>query len=195
MSLRPGIAAAAPLLFLMGDGAAAAQTNAPEAPKTAIKLTTVAKGLENPWALEFLPDGRMLVTERPGRLRIVDETGTVSAPLGGVPPVFARGQGGLLDVALSPGFAYDRLVYLSFAEPGLGGAGTAVARGRLGPRADPWAAVQAAARPAQWLTLKLATSLGSSSRGPTATRVSASQLIQRAGSASGGKSHSIAVGS
>ena len=65
MSLRPGIAAAAPLLFLMSDGAAAAQTNAPEAPKTAIKLTTVAKGLENPWALEFLPDGRMLVTERP----------------------------------------------------------------------------------------------------------------------------------
>jgi aldose sugar dehydrogenase len=95
-------------------------------------VVDVARGLERPWGLAFLPDGRLLVTERPGRLRIVTGGG-LSAPLAGVPAVFARGQGGLLDVALSPSFAQDRLVYLSFAEPGEGGAGTAVARGRLGP--------------------------------------------------------------
>jgi glucose/arabinose dehydrogenase len=76
----------------------------------------------------------MVVTERPGRLRIVDRDGRVSEPLAGVPKVFARGQGGLLDVALSPNFAKDRLVYLSYAEPGEGGAGTAVARGQLAER-------------------------------------------------------------
>ena len=97
-------------------------------------MVEVARGLEHPWGLAFLPDGRMLVTERPGRLRLVARDGTISEPLGGVPAVYARGQGGLLDVALGPGFAQDRLVYLSFAEPGPGGAGTAVARGRLGER-------------------------------------------------------------
>jgi glucose/arabinose dehydrogenase len=76
----------------------------------------------------------MLVTERPGRLRIAERDGRVSEPLAGVPPVLAQGQGGLLDVVLGPGFAQDRLVYLSFAEPGEGGASTAVARGRLGER-------------------------------------------------------------
>ena len=92
----------------------------------------VAGGLEQPWSLAFLPDGRMLVTERPGRLRIVQPDGTVSAPLGGVPAVVAEGQGGLLDVVLSPTFAQDGLVYLSYAEPGEGDlAGTAVARARL----------------------------------------------------------------
>jgi glucose/arabinose dehydrogenase len=85
-----------------------------------------------PWALAFLPDGRMLVTERPGRLRIVDQQGAVSAPLAGVPAVHAVGQGGLLDVALDPGFARNRTIYLSYAEPGPGGtSGTAVARARL----------------------------------------------------------------
>jgi glucose/arabinose dehydrogenase len=75
----------------------------------------------------------MLVTERPGRLRVVDRDGRVSEPVGGVPQVVARGQGGLLDVALDPRFAENRLVYLSYAEPGPAGtAGTAVARGRLG---------------------------------------------------------------
>jgi glucose/arabinose dehydrogenase len=75
----------------------------------------------------------MLVTERPGRLRLVDRDGRVSEPLGGVPPVAARGQGGLLDVALDPRFAENRVVYLSYSEPGTSGtAGTAVARGRLG---------------------------------------------------------------
>jgi glucose/arabinose dehydrogenase len=98
------------------------------------KQVDVAKGLEHPWGLAFLPDGRMLVTERPGRLRLVSRTGALSEPLSGVPKVRAGGQGGLLDVALSPGFASDRLVYLSFAESGDGGAGTAVVRGRLGER-------------------------------------------------------------
>jgi glucose/arabinose dehydrogenase len=93
---------------------------------------TVAEGLEHPWALAFLPDSRMLVTERPGRLRLVDKDGRLSKPLAGVPEVAAKGQGGLLDVALDPNFEENRLVYLSYAEPGEGGAGTAVARGRLG---------------------------------------------------------------
>jgi glucose/arabinose dehydrogenase len=98
------------------------------------RATDVAVGLEHPWGLAFLPDGRMLVTERPGRLRLVERDGSVSEPLTGVPRVLARGQGGLLDVAPSPSFAQDRLVYVSFAEPGGAGGGTAVARGRLGER-------------------------------------------------------------
>ena len=114
------------------------QAQAPRSPtptpvKAAVRVETVARGLEHPWAVAFLPDGRMLVTERPGRLRIVERDGRISDPLAGVPQVLARGQGGLLDVALDPRFADNRLVYLSYAEPGAGGtAGTAVARGRLG---------------------------------------------------------------
>jgi aldose sugar dehydrogenase len=96
-----------------------------------LSVTVLARGLVHPWGMAHLPDGRMLVTERPGRLRIVTETGALSAPVANVPAVFASGQGGLLDVALDPTFATNRLVYLSFAEPGEGGAGTAVARGRL----------------------------------------------------------------
>ena len=95
------------------------------------KVTTVARGLVHPWGLAFLPDGRMLVTERPGRLRIVTN-GKLSAPLAGVPRVLAQGQGGLLDVALDPQFAKNRTIYLSYAEPGDDGlAGTAVASARL----------------------------------------------------------------
>ena len=114
-----------------------AQAQAPRSPNPApingvVRADTVAQGLEHPWALAFLPDGRMVVTERPGRLRIVDRDGRISAPLSGVPKVHASGQGGLLDVAVSPGFAQDRFIYLSFAEPGDGGAGTAVARAQLG---------------------------------------------------------------
>jgi aldose sugar dehydrogenase len=96
-----------------------------------IRVETVADGLEHPWGLTFLPDGRMLVTERVGRLRIVTPDGNTSDPLKGVPQVFAQGQGGLLDVALDPDFASNRLVYLAYSEPGDGGAGTAVARGKL----------------------------------------------------------------
>jgi glucose/arabinose dehydrogenase len=94
-------------------------------------VETVARGLEHPWGLVHLPDGRMLVTERPGRLRIVSKDGKLSEPLSGVPRVFAEGQGGLLDITLSPSFAEDRMVYLSFSDPEDGKAGTAVARGRL----------------------------------------------------------------
>jgi glucose/arabinose dehydrogenase len=97
----------------------------------AIKVETVAGGLDHPWGLAFLPDGRMLVTERPGQLRIVTKDGKTSEPLKGVPEVFAEGQGGLLDVALDPDFAANGLVYLSYSESGEGGAGTAVARGKL----------------------------------------------------------------
>ncbi len=111
--------------------AQAPRTPTPAPVDAAVTATPVATGLEHPWGLAMLPDGRMLVTERPGRLRIVDKDGKLSPPLTGVPAVYARGQGGLLDVALSPRFATDQLVYLSFAEPGDGGAGTAVARGRL----------------------------------------------------------------
>jgi glucose/arabinose dehydrogenase len=101
--------------------------------KAEIAVETVARGLENPWGLAFLPDGRMLATERPGRLRIVTN-GQVSEPLGTPPQlrVMARGQGGLLDVALDPDFAANRLVYLSFAEDrGEGRGGTSVMRARL----------------------------------------------------------------
>ena len=98
-----------------------------------VTATPVVQGLDHPWALAFLPDKKgMLVTERPGHLRWVSPEGKLSAPLAGVPKVWAKGQGGLLDVVLSPDFANDRLVYLSFAEEGQdGNAGTAVGRGRL----------------------------------------------------------------
>ena len=96
-----------------------------------ISVVTVAGGLVQPWGLAFLPDGRMLVTEKEGRLRIVAQDGTLTGPLGGVPEVYTGGQGGLLDVALDPDFASNRMVYLSYAEPGDGVAGTAVARGTL----------------------------------------------------------------
>ena len=119
------------LLLVALPGLAAAQRVQTE--RIALQVETVASGLENPWGLAFLPDGRMLVTERPGRLRLVSADGRLSQPLTGVPSrIHARGQGGLLDVALDPGFAENRLVYLSFAERREGGAnGTAVARGRL----------------------------------------------------------------
>lgn len=97
----------------------------------AVKLVEVAGGLEAPWSLAFLPDGRMLVTERPGRMRIVTREGAVSPALAGVPEVHARGQAGLLDVVLSPDFAQDRTIFFSFVQPSAGGARTAVARARL----------------------------------------------------------------
>jgi glucose/arabinose dehydrogenase len=97
----------------------------------AFDVVTVAKGLTRPWAVEPLPGGDLLVTERPGRMRIVSATGEIGEPIGGVPAVDARGQGGLLDVALSPTFESDRTIYWSFAEPRDGGNGTSVARGVL----------------------------------------------------------------
>jgi glucose/arabinose dehydrogenase len=111
----------------------AGQTRACPAPSTAaaFEVSVVAKGLAYPWAVEPLPDGDFLVTEKPGRLRIVSAAGQVGAPIGGVPAVDARGQGGLLDVALSPAFATDRTVFWSYTEPRDGGNGTSVARGVL----------------------------------------------------------------
>jgi glucose/arabinose dehydrogenase len=97
----------------------------------AFDVVVLARGLERPWAVEPLPDGDLLVTEKPGRLRIVTAKGQIGEPIGGVPAVDTRGQGGLLDVALSPTFASDRTIYLSYAEPRTGGNGTAVARAVL----------------------------------------------------------------
>ena len=96
-----------------------------------LDLVTVTAGLEHPWGMAFLPDGRVLVTERPGRLRIIERDGKAGPPIAGVPAVDAKGQGGLLDVALDPAFAKNRLVYLSYSEPREGGNGTSVARGVL----------------------------------------------------------------
>lgn len=122
------------LVALSAPGPVRAQANTQSTASQlgTVRVTTIATGLQNPWGLAFLPDGRFLVTERPGRLRIVTPQGGVSTPLTGVPPVFAQGQGGLLDVALDPAFASNRRLYLSFAEPGANGtAGTAVYRAEL----------------------------------------------------------------
>ena len=98
----------------------------------AIRVVKVVEGLEYPWGLAFLPDGGMLVTERPGRLRIVGNDRRLDPnPVSGLPSVTAYGQGGLLDVALHPRYAQNGLVYLSYAARGEGGIGTEVARGRL----------------------------------------------------------------
>ncbi|CAN7221900.1 PQQ-dependent sugar dehydrogenase [Rhizobium sp. LjRoot254] len=95
-----------------------------------IKVDVVASGLENPWAVEVLPDGAYIVTERPGRLRIIRD-GQLSEPISGLPKVAVRGQGGLLDVALSPDFAQDRTIFLTAALAYDGGAGTGVIRAKL----------------------------------------------------------------
>ncbi|MCH4875150.1 PQQ-dependent sugar dehydrogenase [Pseudomonas sp. TMW22091] len=98
-----------------------------------LTVTPVVEGLNHPWSVAFLPNNQgLLITERPGHLRVLSPEGKLSAPLSGVPQVWAKGQGGLLDVVLSPDFAKDRLVYVSYAEGGEGGkAGTAVGRARL----------------------------------------------------------------
>jgi glucose/arabinose dehydrogenase len=100
--------------------------------KERFSYQVVTAGLNHPWSLAFLPDGRMLVTERGGSLRLVAADGRLDPqPVSGLPPVHQYGQGGLLDVVLHPDFANNHLIYLSYAEPGEGGYGTAVARGRL----------------------------------------------------------------
>ncbi|MFV3337586.1 PQQ-dependent sugar dehydrogenase [Pseudomonas sp. NY15349] len=120
----------AALLPLLAQAAAEQQFRSEEGTLT---VSTVADSLRNPWALAFLPGGKdMLVTERAGNLRVVNAEGKVGPPISGVPKVWAEGQGGLLDVVLSPEFAKDRTVYLSYAEEGSDGrAGTAVGRGQL----------------------------------------------------------------
>ncbi|WP_145538102.1 PQQ-dependent sugar dehydrogenase [Yersinia kristensenii] len=106
------------------------------APTPAVTVTELQNGLDHPWSLAFFPDdGGILITERSGQLKLWQPGKNLSEPLKGVPAVYAKGQGGLLDVALSPKFAQDRRIYLSFAEEGKDGkAGTAVGYGRLNPQ-------------------------------------------------------------
>jgi aldose sugar dehydrogenase len=120
----------------------AGQTDAPEKiSNVAFETVTIVEGLVNPWSVAFLPNGKMLVTERPGRLRVVSAEGALSEPVAGLPEVHARGQGGLLDVTLDPAFAKNNTIYWCYAEPREGGVNnTAVARGTFvdgaAPRVD-----------------------------------------------------------
>jgi glucose/arabinose dehydrogenase len=129
----PALLAIAGAVALAAQPALAAITDAPQRKsRIAPKVETFARGLVHPWGLAFLPDGRALVTERPGRMRLIAKDGSLSQPLSGVPQVLAMRQGGLLDVALAPDFAASRLVYFSFSEPRSDGTnGTAVARAKL----------------------------------------------------------------
>jgi glucose/arabinose dehydrogenase len=125
-----------------GEGqkpAFAGQTRAPERKSgVAFTVVTVAEGLVNPWGLDFLPGGKLLVTEKPGRLRIVSGDGKLSEPVTGLPEVDSRGQGGLLDVVLDPKFSSNKTICWSYAEPHDGGGNnTAVARGKLVDEAAP----------------------------------------------------------
>ncbi len=129
--LRPAIAALSTLLLV--SPAAAEQTNAP-APATPskVKVETIAEGLANPWALQFLPDGRALITEKPGTLRIVGKDGSKSDAIAGPPKVVDIDQGGLLDVRLAPDFGTSGTIYLSYAEARDGNKnGTSVASAKL----------------------------------------------------------------
>lgn len=116
-------------------GPAAAQ--APQVFKTetgSVRVVTVAQRLSYPWALQFLPDGRMLVTEREGRIRVIARDGTLLPALTGVPAVAASGQGGMLDLALDRDFVRNQAIYFCFSEAGDGGVGSAVARARFSPQ-------------------------------------------------------------
>ncbi|NOT72275.1 MAG: PQQ-dependent sugar dehydrogenase [Hyphomicrobium sp.] len=120
------------LTLTQAGGAHAVQTKAPAAPATAVKVEEVAKGLTNPWGMQFLPDGRILVTERPGRMRLIAKDGKISEPIGGLPHVVQGGQAGLLDVLLAPDFATSGTIYFSYAEPrGSFKNGTSVVRATL----------------------------------------------------------------
>ena len=130
-TLRPFLLV--PLLCLLLTnmaGIAAAQEVRTE--RAALRVVSMAQGLDHPWGLAFLPDGRLLVTERAGRMRVIERDGKLGTPLANVPAVVAQGQGGLLDVLLDRQFATNRTLYVSYSEPGEGGAGTSVARARLG---------------------------------------------------------------
>ncbi len=120
------------LFFLLTAGFAYAQKPTVERDNGAIEVQTLAEDLEHPWAIQFLPDDRILLTERPGRLRIIDTANNVSEAIQGVPEVFAKGQGGLQDVAIDPDFSQNNYVYLTFAEEGADStATTAFGRGVL----------------------------------------------------------------
>lgn len=129
LPMRQWVCSVVILGLVLGARASAAQVI--ETEEQVLRVVRVVGGLEHPWSLAFLPDGRMLVTERPGRLRIVQDGRLLSEPVAGLPPIVAQGQGGLLDVALHPRFADNNLVYLAYAGPGVGGMGTEVARGKL----------------------------------------------------------------
>jgi glucose/arabinose dehydrogenase len=121
----------AALLLLAALPSAAQAQGTISTEQARIEVSTIAKGLDHPWGIAYLPDGSLLVTERSGALRRVDERGTLGKPIKGVPEVDARGQGGLLDITLHPNFAQNRVLFLSFSEPGEGGNSTAVARAQL----------------------------------------------------------------
>lgn len=126
----PGVAQmvfAAAALFLIAAVAAADRSF--ESERHDFRVSTVIDGLAHPWAMAFLPGGGMLITERRGRLRVVRDGALVTEPVAGLPDIAVQGQGGLMDVVLHPGFEDNRLVYLSYAASGSGGAGTEVARG------------------------------------------------------------------
>lgn len=125
------------LALVLATALANAQTLRLDSAQGKLAVSTVATGLDTPWSLAFLPDGRMLVSERVGRLRIVGADGVLSAPIANVPPVHASGQGGLLDVVLGPQFSADQRIYFSFAQPTARGVRTAVARARLDADATP----------------------------------------------------------
>ncbi len=110
----------------------AQQTRASALPDTPVRVEVLADDLENPWGIAPLGNGQFLVTERPGRMRLINADGSVSGPLQGLPEIAARGQGGLLDVAVSPNFAQDRTIYWTYSKLIQGGLVTAAARGTLG---------------------------------------------------------------
>lgn len=131
------MALAAALGLTAGRAFAVITDAPPPAQPGRIKVESIAKGLEHPWGLQFLPDGRMLVTERPGRMRIVSKDGKLSKPIAGVPEVAAVGQGGLLDVLLAPDFDKTGTIYFSYGEPrGWFKNGTSVARAKLVTKGD-----------------------------------------------------------
>jgi len=137
VSRLASVLAALALLVLPAFAQEAPRSPTPGSVKLAARVNDVARGLEHPWGLAFLPDGRLVVTERPGRMRLVGKEGEISPPLRNVPAVVAARQGGLLDVALSPEFASSKLVYISYAEPRPGGgSATSVARARLSFEGD-----------------------------------------------------------
>jgi glucose/arabinose dehydrogenase len=125
-----GLAAMATAVLLAWPATAQEVVKTVESSTGQIAVSEVADGLVHPWGMDWLPDGRIVVTERPGRVRLVDD-GRLSAPLAGAPEVWAQGQGGMLDVRVDPDFPQNRRLWLAFSEEGEGGAATALGHGRL----------------------------------------------------------------
>jgi aldose sugar dehydrogenase len=118
-----------PFLFFIFSGCSA-EEGIISSEKHSFVIETVVNGLDQPWSVEFLPDGRILITEKSGRLRIVKD-GKLSAPVKGLPKIIDKGQGGLLDVALDPDYKNNQIIYLSYSAKGEGGIGTEVIKGKL----------------------------------------------------------------